>query len=204
MGHCCWFLGFLVGKLLGCEGGLGEALAASEPWPQPWLEGEYSHSVPAQQDPGCEPPSLPAAPGTCWIVAAPGPAQLTLLRCGGIAAPRGSGWVCLQPESELLWDAVISTETELFVLLESSRGNWLSCVCQLSSKLPLLRFDFPASDPALPPVPAASKGFHLGSGCALEQWQELSVWLLLLEQGCAVRFPLGLCLSFNLSPSDVA
>lgn len=110
-------------------------------------------------------------------------------------------------ESDLLWDAVISTKTELFVLLESSRGSWLSCVCQLSSKLPLLRFDFPPSDPALPLLPAASKGFHLGPGCALEQWRELSLWLaarLLLEQGCAVRFPLGLCLSFNLSPSKVA
>lgn len=143
---------------------------------------------------------------------APGPAQLTLLRCGALLLPMdqdrsASKLESPESESDLLWDAVISTKTELFVLLESSRGSWLSCVCQLSSELPLLRFDFPASDPALPPVPAASKGFHLGPGCALEQWWELSLWLaarLLLEQGCAVRFPLGLCLSFNLSPANVA
>lgn len=209
-----WFLGFLVGKQLGCEGGLGEALFLLH------LSRALSPALAGgRTQPFC------ALVGRILAVNVPPCCSWDLLDCGdpwSSSAHLAEVWwhcccpwirMCLPPsqspesESELLWDAVISTKTELFVLLESSRGNWLFCVCQLSSKLPLLRFDFPASDPALPLVPAASKAFHLGPGCALEQWQKLSLWLagqLLLEQGCAVRFPLGLCLSFNLSPSNMA
>lgn len=72
------------------------------------------------------------------------------------------------PESGLMWNAAISAKTELICAVRELKGKLVILFASLGSKLPLLlRFDFPASDSALPAIHSVSKGFHLAVCLAL-------------------------------------